>query len=126
MQKVLPYIILLAAAWALVYFGAGAREKYYGHFQTAIVTAAPYNCGTRPRMMVKVQDAAYEMRPGARACYDGRYKKGDTLHVKIHPITRGVMDDTSMPELYFGTLLGAVLFFGIKYIPYLNPLNVSE
>ena len=114
MQKILAGIIVLVAAWALVYFGAGAREKYYGHFRTAIVTTPPYNCDTRPRMMVKVQDAACEMRPGARACYDGRYKRGDTLHVKIHPITRGVMDDTGVPELYFGTLLGAVVFFGVR------------
>ncbi|WP_295128943.1 hypothetical protein [uncultured Chitinophaga sp.] len=106
--------VTLVAGWLLIYFGGAAYEKYFGSNVMATVVAPPYNCDTRPRVSVSINGTTKQMRLGRKACYEQRYTVGSVWPVKLHPVTRGIMDDTAVPEVYFLVLCGIVIYGGIK------------
>jgi hypothetical protein len=106
--------VVLIGGWLLVYFGAAAYQKHFGHTVTARVVAPPYNCDTRPRVSVNINGIVKQMRLGRRACYENRYTVGSMWPVKLHPVTGGIMDDTSVPEVYFFVLCGIVVYGSTK------------
>jgi hypothetical protein len=116
-KKIPAYITVLLAllsGWLIIYFGAGAYQKYAGRNLNAVVTGAPYNCDTRPRLPVKINNTPRQMRIGRRACADGRYTVGKIIQVKLHPITGGIMDDTSIPEVYLLAGIVLLVLAGVK------------
>lgn len=116
-KKIPGYITLLLVlltVWLVVYFGAGAYQKYAGRNLNAVITGEPYNCGTRPRLPVTIKDTPRQMRISRRACADGRYTVGKIIQVKLHPITGGIMDDTSIPEVYLLATIVLMVLAGVK------------